>query len=464
MAAFISWDPQSLGQLSRRKLSALRNYGLPTAQEIQRISEQITPQENLLTLRQLQQFAPQLTTLGTQLAGQSQRGGIENDIAAILGSGQNLVGNALQLDMLVNPQFYNMRQLAGSGIEQLLGAQSPSRLSGAELAETERGLNRYNASRGNVNVTDATTTAAAAGAFGNKLAEKQARFAQSLSLIPSLSGISRAPIDTFGIATGRGNQYNPLGVQNVSTGSQSGNQFQSQLGDLQSQYIQSKSNAKSVSDTLEGAVGSCLSCYIMREYLGLTLPWYLKAVRDFEYKRNPSIQIGYRNMSYWLIPLLRKLPILRWLISWIMIKPLLYHAAYRTGYNKWGRILLPFKWFWLKIWSIKLCKYGCTGWNLGGIGRWQAELWFCPPRSIIPIHSHSNLDSHIIHIWGTALIVRGFKERLIPPFTLFKRFLIKAGERHGFQGYQNWFIFLNIERWHNNTNKTSASINLKEEK
>ena len=61
MAAFTSWDPQSLTQLSRRKLSALRKYGLGTAQEIQRISEAITPQENALALRQLQQYAPELS-------------------------------------------------------------------------------------------------------------------------------------------------------------------------------------------------------------------------------------------------------------------------------------------------------------------------------------------------------------------------------------------------------------------
>ena len=351
--AFVAWDAQRFQSLSRRKLTALRKYGLPSAEEIQRISETITPRENLLALQQLQQFAPQLSALGTQIQGQEQQAGIRNDLSAIQGPGQELVGDALQLDMLVNPEFYGFRQQASEGMSRLLASQDPSKLSGSELAETERGLHRMNTSRGNINVTDSTTTAANAGAFGSALAGKQARFGQALSLIPSLSSVSRSPIDAFGIATGRGQQQNTLGAQNVTTGNQAlGQNYQQQTGQTQGQYIQAKSGMKTGSDAFEGGVGACLSCYIFKEFFGqFDVPKYMRWCRDYEHARNPKIGRGYKRMSHWLVPLMQRVKAVRQVIYYTCILPLDKYCQYRTGYTTSYRWLKPVEWFWRNLWS-----------------------------------------------------------------------------------------------------------------
>lgn len=346
------YDFESLSKQSRKRLQNLRKYGLPSAEEYQRINEAMTARENALQLQQLQQYAPQLSTLGSQLASQEQQAGLRNDLSAILGPGQELAGSALALDRLVNPEFYGFREQAFGGLERLLAAQDPAKLSGAELAETERGLNRMNTARGNFNVADATTTAASAGAFGNKLAEKQQRFGQALSLIPSLSASSRSPIDAFGVATGRGNQPQQVGAQNVVTGSQAGQLQGQNIAQLQSDYLQGQSARKTGSDVIEGGVGACMSCYIFRAYYGTDVPEHLRWVRDFVYQRNPAIEIGYKRMAKWLVPLIHRSSVVRAAVAYGMILPLSAHAGYLTGYNKWGRILAPFKWFWLRVWAF----------------------------------------------------------------------------------------------------------------
>lgn len=349
--SFTGYDPVSLGLQSRKKLGALKKYGLPTAQEIQRINEQITPQENQLALQQLLQYGPQLTQAGLQLQGQQQLGGIQNNLAAINGPGTELVNKAQGLDQLLNPQWYQQRDATNQGYLSLLGGQDPNRLSGSELAETERGLNRLNTSRGNINVTDATTTAANAGAFGSALAGKQQRFGQALSLFPSLSGASRSPINSFGIATGQGN---PQSTTGVSTGSQAGQGYDQQLAGLQNQYMQTQAARKPIGDVVQeaGQNAKCSMCYIFKEFYGYPdVPMYLRWVRDYEYRRNPKLARGYKKMSYWLIPIMRKSNIVRSLVDYLMIKPLSGYAQYLTGYSKIGWVFSPFRFFWLKAWS-----------------------------------------------------------------------------------------------------------------
>jgi hypothetical protein len=350
---FRGYDFESLSKQSRKRLQNLRKYGLPSAEEYQRINEAITQRENALALQQLGQFAPQLTELGTQIAGQEQRGGMANDLAAIMGPGRELLTQSEELDRLINPQFYANRELGASGLQSLIGGMDPNRLTGSEMANVERGVNRLNQRRGNTNVGDATTTAANALQFDDRLQQKRQAFGQALNLIPGIQAASQSPLDAFGIATGKGNQPRTVGAGQTITGSNAGQLQGSNLNQLHQDYLQGQSARKTGSDVIEGAVGSCLSCYIFKEYYGYPdVPEYLRWVRDFEYRKNRRVDRGYRKMANWLVPLMRQHRIIRPLVAWTMVLPLTAHAAYRTGYNKWGRILLPFKWFWLKVWSL----------------------------------------------------------------------------------------------------------------
>jgi len=108
-----------------------------------------------------------------------------------------------------------------------------------------------------------------------------------------------------------------------------------------------------------------------------------------------------------------------------------------------------------------MVKYNCRGLNIPLLGKWCAELWFCPPKTTIPAHIHPDVDSHIVHIWGKAVVMKEDKMKMLPYFTFFSIFHILRGVKHGFVGCKSWFIFLNVEKWHIPKQK-SIALNLKE--
>ena len=105
-------------------------------------------------------------------------------------------------------------------------------------------------------------------------------------------------------------------------------------------------------------------------------------------------------------------------------------------------------------------KYNCTGIKLFKFGPYQLELWICKPLTEIPPHVHPDMDSHIVHLFGKALIFKENKAKLLKYFSFFNTYDIPKMMRHGFQNMNNTFVFLNFEFWY--INPTSASINLKE--
>ncbi len=343
---------------TKRNLKSLQKYFLPSQQVIQDASEVITPQEQELFARMYRQYAPEFAETGVDINRISQLGNVQNDLAALGGGGSELLQQLVAQEDALNPGVASARDKTLGGYEALLGAQDPTKLSGSELAETERGINRMNANRGNINVTDATTTAAAAGEFGNALAGKQARFAQALSLFPSLAGASRSTISPFD-ALGRSGQTNPGTQQytyNPTTAGQ-GAAFQGQAADTTRQVEQMRQDKSTGVDKANsiwgGIVGPVCGCYIFREYYGYPdVPKYLRWVRDWEYRRDPSIKLGYKKMSSWLVPMMRRWSLVRRTVAYLMLFPLEKHAKWRTGYCSYGRVFSPFKWFWLKAWSI----------------------------------------------------------------------------------------------------------------
>lgn len=356
--AFFATAPKTrrLSQQVKGSLRALERYLPSFLETMQDSAEELDPRAQALALDLYQQNAPEYAKTGREIAAGDQLANVAADRAAFSGGGEELILQALAADRLANPEFYSNRETAGRGFDALIAAQDPSKLSGAELAETERGLNRMNSTRGNINVTDATTTAANAGAFGSKLADKQARFGQALSLFPGISAASRSPINTTALGTGRSGQVNPASGQFNYTPSTPGRENVNPTLGAYSQNEAMRTQQMSIADQANnvwgGIIGPVCGCYIFREYYGLPdVPWYLRMVRDFEYKRNPRIKFGYKRMAMWLVPLMRRNVLVRYLTTYLMIFPLAYHAQYRVGLNEWGRVFKPFKWFWLKVWS-----------------------------------------------------------------------------------------------------------------
>ncbi len=108
-----------------------------------------------------------------------------------------------------------------------------------------------------------------------------------------------------------------------------------------------------------------------------------------------------------------------------------------------------------------MVKYNCRGYRFNLPGPWSVELWICPPKAAIKMHTHPDVDSHIFHIWGKVTIMKELKIRVLPRFTFFALFHIMRGIRHGFVGCKSWFVFVNFEKWHI-AKQQSIALNLKE--
>lgn len=316
-------------------------------------TEALTPRQNQLDYSQYSQFAPLFSQVGNDLQNQE----VGNNLSMLQGHGQDLIKAAQSAEDLASPDYAKSRTAANQGFQSLIGGMDPNKLSGAELANTERGINRLNARTGNLNTGDATTTAANAMTFGGALDQKRQNFGQALNLFPGIAGASKSNLDTFSIGTGKG-AANNAGLQQYA-GPQTkfdagANSLQSTLATGQQNQYNLLAGRPTQSQAYKDISGSsCYGCYIFKEVYGYPdAPSYIRWCRDFFYARDPKIAKGYRKMSYWLVPLMQQSRIVRYLATGVSIMPLSYYGQYLTGQSKWKVVFKPIAKFWLKYWSL----------------------------------------------------------------------------------------------------------------
>ncbi len=98
----------------------------------------------------------------------------------------------------------------------------------------------------------------------------------------------------------------------------------------------------------------------------------------------------------------------------------------------------------------------CRGFTLFRLGRWRAELWFCPRNEVVPVHVHPNIVSRLLGVWGLQQWTVGNKTRTI--CGLFRRrhstgtltiaaMKVKPNVRHGVSILGELGVFLNVEKW-----------------
>jgi hypothetical protein len=166
----------------------------------------VSPGYAQLNYNILSQYGPQMAALGNQLSSQMALGG-NQAIANAAGSpaGQQMVSLADQYQKQLDPNAYAVRNAAGQGLTSLIGAMDPTKLSGSELANVQRGI----AQQPGALTPSATNTVQNAMTFGNALQQKQANYAnivgQATSAIPNLA----SGLNGFGLATAGVNRSNP---------------------------------------------------------------------------------------------------------------------------------------------------------------------------------------------------------------------------------------------------------------
>lgn len=342
----------SAAKQTAAQLKALTQYGPDYLRTTQNLSEELTPRQNALDYSQYQQYSP----LFSQLGAEEQQRGIQHDMSALNNGGQALADRAVSMERSANPEWTKSMQDTNAGYQSLIGGMDPNKLSGAEMANTERGINRMNTRTGNLNTGDSTTTAANAMTFGGALDQKRQNFGQALNLFPGISQASKSNVDAFAVGTGKASGAN-TGLQqyrNNATGSQQ------QIGQLGSNIAGSQQaqmgldfNRKTVDQSAHDAMGSCMGCYIFKEVYGFPdAPMYVRWCRDFYYQQDRSVAKGYRKMSYWLVPLMQKSRLVRTMATGAIILPLAGYGQYLCGYKKWTKVFKPIVKFWLKVWSI----------------------------------------------------------------------------------------------------------------
>ncbi len=341
----------SASKQTAQTLRALTKYGPDYLRTVQGMSEELTPRQNQLDYEQYAQFAPLFSKLGAE----DQQRGIGYDTAAINSGGGALAQKAFDLERQASPEWAASMGVANKGYQDLIGGMDPNKLSGSEMANVERGVNRLNARTGNLNTGDAVTTTANAMTFGGALDAKRQSFGQALNLFPGIASQSRSGVDGFGIATGKGNQNTGLGqYRNPSAQfSQQGSALGSQISAGQQAGQAQNMERKTVDQSAHDAMGSCMGCYIFKEVYGYPdAPAYIRWCRDFFYQQDFRIAKGYRKMSYWFVPLMQKSKLVRWLATGFIVLPLAGYGQYLCGYKTWTKIFKPVAKGWLKLWSI----------------------------------------------------------------------------------------------------------------
>lgn len=153
----------------------------------------------------------------------------ESDARLLAGPGRENVLAMERLQKEVDPQFYRLREAGANTVENalakadaLMGGMDPNALTGAEMANAERGINRIRATSGDLNVPSNIGTVRAGLQFDDRLQQKRNAVSQAInSAVGAFTGAgnfatgTRSGIDAGSVALGRAGSPNA----NIGAGS-----------------------------------------------------------------------------------------------------------------------------------------------------------------------------------------------------------------------------------------------------
>lgn len=97
--------------------------------------------------------------------------------------------------------------------------------------------------------------------------------------------------------------------------------------------------------------------------------------------------------------------------------------------------------------------------------RLNIELWYFPRNFVILAHSHPSQHIEVIHLVGQCkfhrLYLGKFSEACVGMFSWFKQMTIPIGAQHWFTVGSTPMLALNVERWLQNCEITSAAVDIK---
>jgi len=90
-------------------------------------------------------------------------------------------------------------------------------------------------------------------------------------------------------------------------------------------------------------------CFIFLQALNGVLPWYIDRAR-WDYL-TPNRYRGYKWMSSWLVPAMKRHAWVQWLVNAVIVKPFLKYGAWLYHASERGRAWTLYCKFWLGVWS-----------------------------------------------------------------------------------------------------------------
>ena len=143
-------------------------------------------------------------------------------------SGKAIAGGLRDFERTLSPEVQGTQQQAAQSFQQLLAAQDPTKLSGSEMSNVERGLGRMGIGVGRTAEMDKYK---AAMTFGDALAQKQQRLGQALGQTSNVVNSLKSNVNP-GTVFGEGTTTTPATPGQVTGFSTSPQETMTQLGSL----------------------------------------------------------------------------------------------------------------------------------------------------------------------------------------------------------------------------------------
>jgi len=339
---------------------------------MQQLRSEISPREQQLNLDLYKQFGPAFSQVSSDIARQNAEAQAATDLGVVSGTGRDLVREAMKTQKEADPEAYRARELALANLEQLQGSLTDPNagLSGAERAEIDRSMARENFARGVGATPTATSTVANAMAFGQageaRKAQRQSAIANAAQLAAGAVQPLSSRIDTFQLTTGRpavnfgeqrtggatqvGQESNAMGMNlfnNANQMRQQENQINASRKDTLDQVMGITSSIGNVAGAYKNA--GCCWTFAEAYYGWANIPDEVRVLRDLEYSLQK--REGYRRMSRFLVPLMKKSSIVRSLVNTFLIKPVTSYANYYVHGKGMGWVFAPVTNVYFAVWE-----------------------------------------------------------------------------------------------------------------
>lgn len=358
---------QYLPQLAQ--VTAAQQPGIDVSQA--RGAAAAAPITNQAALDMFGRFAPALAAIGQRIGASNAQAGQQTNTGLLTNpNATTSTGAALSLEQQANPQYYSVMNNAAGKANDLMNSINLKGLSGGEQAAVERSLGQSNTATGSLGLDNATTAVGNAMTFGNALQAKRDALASAIGTATNFLPQSKASFDPVSLALGQNpstttstnmaaSQYpgiGPAGNQAFAMGNNTlSNLNTSNIANMGMQYSANQANSfGGILGSQTSAIGN-VCCFIFLESYHGELPWWIRKCRDRYYHAIPEVADGYRRMARWLVPMMRKSPIVRFLVWYFMVQPLTMYGQFVcrvSGYQEHYKRYKVYRKFWFTIWKI----------------------------------------------------------------------------------------------------------------